>query len=483
MTWRGSGAKVIACAFGLAVWSGASAPVLADPPIAEAPAVVLTGVSPAEFGAGARITITGSGFAEGDVVLLDALPLAEVSIAADAITATVPAKAKTGKKLIVKRAKKKVAELPQPGFVAAPKIASVTPKFAAPGEVVTLKGQHLDRVTTLTLAGEPVKIDEQGATSLRFTAPAGKTGPLVVKSAGGEAALKKDYEIFYAPELAAVEPAAGFEGDAVVLTGAHLEGAKFKLGKKPLKASEQGETRATVTIAKGAKSGPLRAEARKKGSEVAFVVHPTPGLTTVPKEIGAPGSLKVVGKNLDAVSTWRLGQVTLEPTAPASKTKVTLAVPEEAPSGELLVAVSQGREFAGKKPVAVVRTPVAQAMIFWPGPEGQGVEGEIRGREFAQATTFKLAGKSLKTQIVDGSRVTFALPKAPKAAELALTVKTGKYAGPPLVVDGAAHGYTVGAARLDAILAAGGAGYELAAIEADLEVSRRQPGRGTEALG
>ncbi|PCC73172.1 IPT/TIG domain-containing protein [Nannocystis exedens] len=475
---------MIVAAIGVAIWLGGAAPARAEPPPAtETPAAPsLQGIAPAEFGAGATITITGSNFAEGDAVLIDAIALEDVTVAPGSITATVPVKTKSAKKLILKRAKKKVAELAITGFVKAPALTSASPKFAAPGEVVTLKGKNLDRVTTLTLAGAPVKVDELGATSLRFTAPAGTTGPLAVKSVGGEAALKKDYEIFYAPVLTAASPAAAFEGDSVTLTGAHLGAAKFKLGSKPLKASEQGEAEATVTIAKGAKSGDLKAEARKKGSAVAFTVHPTPALTTVPKEVGGPGTLKVSGKNLDFVTTWRLGQVTLTPEAPAGKSKVALTLPDSAPTDQPLVAVSQGREFASKKPIAVVKTPVVEAMSYWPGPEGKGVEGEIRGRELTDKTRFTLAGKSMKTSFVDPTKVTFALTKAPKAAEQALQAKTGKYKGPALTVDGAAEGYSAGPARLGEILAAGGSGYTLAAIDADLEVSRRQPGRGTEPL-
>ncbi|WAS96168.1 IPT/TIG domain-containing protein [Nannocystis punicea] len=474
---------MICAAIGVAILLGGARPAWAEPPPAEAPATpTLQAVSPGEFGAGATITITGSNFAEGDVVMIDAITLEAVTIAAGSITATVPLKTKSAKKLILKRNKKKVAELAIAGFVKAPTLTSASPTFAAPGEVVTLKGKNLDRVTTLTLAGAPVKVDELGATSLRFTAPAGTTGPLAVKSVGGEAALKKDYEIFYAPALTAVSPTAAFEGDSVTLTGAHLGAAKFKLGSKPLKAGEQADTKATVTIAKGAKSGDLKAEARKKGSAVAFTVHPTPLLTTVPKEVGAPGTLKVSGKNLDAVATWRLGQVTLVPEAPAGKSKVALTLPDDAPTDQPLVAVSQGREFASKKPVAVIKTPVVEAMSYWPGPEGKGVEGEIRGRELTDKTKFTLAGKSVKTSFVDPTRVTFALTKAPKAAEQALQAKTGKYKGPALTVDGAAGGYSAGPARLGEILAAGGSGYSPAAIAADLEVSRRQPDSGAEAL-
>lgn len=482
-----SGANVGRAATALAMLVALAAPLPAaavdGPAGASEAAAAVSKVEPAEFGAGATITITGSGFEAGDIVMLDSVKLEDVTVTPTKVTATVPARAKTGKKLIVKRGSKKLAELPAPGFVPAPKLTTVTPKFAAPGETVTLKGKNLARVTA-TLGGEPLTLTAQGETALSFVAAEGmQTGTLAVQGVGGEAALKKDYEIFYAPTLTKLEPAAAFEGDSVVVSGAHLgEGVKFKLTKKPLKASAQSDASATLTVAKGSKSGPLRAEARKKGAELPFTVHPTPLLTTVPKEVGAPGTLKVSGKNLDAVTTWRLGQVSLTPAEGASKSKVTLTLPADAPTDQTLVAVTQGREFPSKKPVAVLRVPVAEALAYWPDADGKGVTGEIRGRDFASVTKFKLAGKSLKTTFVDAERVTFALPVAPKPKAQELAAKSGKYTGPTLAVDGAAGGYRFAPAEFDAQLASKGQDYPLAAVLLDLEVSANQPGRGTEAL-
>jgi len=452
--------------------SRAADPVPVD---AAAAAPVLSAVSPAEFAAGATITISGSDFAEGDTLLLDSLALTDLIITPTSITATVPAKAKLGKKLVLKRSKKKAGELTSFTFVKAPKLTTVTPKFAAPGETVTLKGTALLKVTELTLAGTKVAIAEQTDKAIKFVAIEGsKTGPLAVRSLGGEAALKKDYEVFYAPTLASVDPSAAFEGDAITLKGAHLAApVKFKLGTKALKFSEQGDTQATLTVARGSKTGPLKATARGKSASLAadFTVHKTPLLTTVPKEVGAPGELKVSGKNLDAVTTWRLGQVTLIPALAAKASKVTLTIPANAPTDQPLIAVSQGREFASKKPVATVKTPVVQGLAFWTGAGGKGVEGVVRGADFSDKTKFTLAGKPLKTSFVAADRVGFTLPKAPPATVQKLTAKAGKYNGAPVEVDGAGQGYRVAADKLAALLPTGLTGYDVVAAQLDLEVS------------
>ena len=471
----------------------ASAVVAADGDTpAPATAPTIAAVAPAEFAAGTSITISGQGFAEGDTVLLDSHALTDLKITATSITGTVPAAAKAGKKLILKRAKKKVGELAATSdgatrftFVPAPRLTAAAPKFAAPGDVVTLKGKGLARVTELTLGGSKLKIDEQSDTAIKFTAVDGNSsGPLAVTSLGGAATLKKDYEVFYAPTLASVDPPAAFEGDTITLKGAHLAAAsksatvKFKLGSKPLKPSEQAETAAKATVPKGAKTGSLTASARGKQASLAaeFTVHPTPLLTSVPKEVGAPGELKVSGKHLDAVTTWRLGQVTLTPVAPASASKVTLTVPADAPIDQPLVAVTQGREFASKKPVATVKTPIVGGLAYWTGPAGKGVEGVIRGADFSEKTKFTLAGKPLKTSFVAPDRVGFTLAKAPTAGPQKLAAKAGKYAGAPVEVDSAGNGYRVPADQLAALLPGGPQNYDLVAAQLDLEASEHLVG-------
>ncbi len=450
----------------------------ADPaPAASAPQI--TSITPTEIAAGMQVTVRGSGFAEGDVLKLDSLTLPIEQVSATQITATIPAKAKVGKKLLLQRSKKTATDLRAGDetfvFVAAPKISSVSPSFAVPGDTVTIKGTQLAAVKSVRLGEATLKLDSQTATQLRFVVPQGlRTGPLAVSSVGGTATRAKDYEIFYPPQLTSAAPTAGFEGDAVTVKGAYLDGSvKFKLGSKSLKTSEQTANAATMTIAKGAKTGSLTATARKKTGTLAspITVHPTPALTSVPKEVGAPGELKVTGKNLTAVSAWRLGAVNLAPVQAASATKVTLAIPADAPTDQLLVAVSQGREFASKAAVATVRTPTLHGLAFWPAATGKGVEGTIRGEDFSSKTKFTFAGKSLKTTFVAPDRVTFVLTKAPTAASPKLTAKAGKYNGLPLTLDGATAGYQAPSTALAGQLQTGASGYSLAAAQLDLEAS------------
>lgn len=464
-----------ALAAALLIATGPATARAADPAPANVAAPSVVAVTPEQFAAGATITITGAGFMAGDTVKLDSKVLTDLKVSDDSITATVPASTLAGKKLVVTRGKQKLGELTAFRFVPAPKLSSVSPKFAAPGETVTLKGKALDQVSALSVGGVAVAIAEQSATALKFVVPEGlQTGAVRVQSLGGEAGLKADYEVFRAPVLASAAPPAAFEGDSVIVKGEHLTGKiQFKLGSKVLKASAQAATEATLVVAKGSKTGPLRATARGKTGSLAadFTVFPTPLLTTVPAEVGAPGELKVSGKHLDAVTTWRLGQVTLTPAQAASAGKVVLAIPAEAPADQPLIAVSQGREFASKRPVATVKTPIVHGLAFWPA--GKGVDGVIRGADFSSKTTFTLAGKPLKTRFVAADRVEFSLATAPAAARLALAAKAGKYSGAPVEVDGAAGGYRVPAAQLAGLLPTGLKDYDLVAAQLDLEASEQ----------
>jgi hypothetical protein len=146
-----------------------------------------------------------------------------------------------------------------------------------------------------------------------------------------------------------------------------------------------------------------------------------------------------------------------------------LVIPANAPVDQPLVAVSQGREFASKKPVVTVKTPVVRGLAYW--ADDDGVEGVIRGADFSSKTTFKLGGKALKTSFIAEDRVEFTLKKAPAASKLALTAKAGKYSGAAIEVDGAAEGYQVSAAELAGLLVSGLLDYDWLAELLDLEVS------------
>ena len=457
----------------------ASLLVMVGDPTASAEAPAIDAVEPAEIAAGAVITARGRGFAEGDVLRLDGKPLADVKVDADRITATVPAATKAGKTLTVARGGKVVATSTAFAFISAPKVTSVKPAFAAPGEVVTVTGAGLDRITALTLAGADVAIDAQDAKSLRFTVPLGaQTGELAVRGPGGGASLKRPYEIFYAPALAGVSPSAAFEGDAVLVQGQHLVGegkgkVTFRIGAKALKVVEAGAQGVTVTVAKGAKTGPLSAEARKRRSTLGedFTVHRTPVISKAPATVGAPGVLQVTGKNLDVVSAWRLGAVELtqEPDSQASPTRAALRVPAEASGAAPLEAVAFGRAFASKKSVTVVRAPVLAAIRLLPAKKG--VEGVVRGEHLTPQTKLTIAGKPAKVAYVDPTRLTFSLAQAP-AGEVKATATTGGIAGVPLAFDADAEGYRHSFARLDALLAAPPADYPPLAVELDVEQSR-----------
>ncbi|MEZ4451222.1 MAG: IPT/TIG domain-containing protein [Nannocystaceae bacterium] len=455
---------------------GAVLPLLGDA-AADAPAI--TAVEPAELKAGAKVTVRGSGFVDGDLLRLDGKDLEGVEVSGDRISGTIPATTKKGKKLTVVRAKKTVAQSAEFTFVPPPTLSSVKPTFGVPGGSVTIKGKNLDRIDAVEIGGKAQTIAEKSATSITVTVVDGtQTGPLTVRGFAGEAALKKEYEIFYPPTLSAATPGALFEGDALTITGAHLGGTgkaavKFSLGKKKLKVTEVADAKAVVEVVKGAKTGALSAEARKQKAELGgeITVHPTPVISSAPKEVGAPGVLKISGKNLDAVETWRLGQVTLtpDPAAKNTATKIALQVPAEAGGEASVDAEAFGRHFASKKGVAVIKSPVIVA-LGWHDAK-KGIEGEVRGRDFTSKTKLKIAGKAAKVAFIDEGRLTFTMTKAPAGAGAAIAAN-GKFSGPDFAVDGGADGFRHRDEDLDGLLASPPADYTPAMASVDVAQSR-----------
>jgi hypothetical protein len=451
----------------------------------------ITAVEPGELAAGATVVVRGSGFAAGDELRLDSVTLEEVKVSAggDQISGTIPAKATKGKTLTVRRGGKAVASSGGFVFVPAPKLSAQKPAVAAPGETVTLSGKALDRVTAVTLGAATAKIEGQSASKLSFVVPEGATtGIVAVSSLGGQAALKKPLEVFYAPTLSGVAPTAVFEGEEVVASGEHLAGSgagkvSFKIGSKALKVVSAEAGSARLVAVKGAKSGALVAEARKRKAtlEPGLTIHKAPVISSVPGSVGAPGSLTVSGKELADVGSWRLGSATLtpDPSAKASASKVTLLVPAEASGSATLVATAHGREFASKKEVTVVRAPTLTAIAVRPAKSGS--EGVAIGEHLTAKTTLKVGGKAAKVRSVEGERMTFTLAGAPPKGVAAAVAKTGSFSGAPLEFDGDAAGYRFAASRLAGLLSAPPSDYSLAAVRLDLEQSEALLGGVNEA--
>ncbi|MCP4678417.1 MAG: hypothetical protein GY854_23465 [Deltaproteobacteria bacterium] len=300
-------------------------------------------LTPPGGGAGVTIVATGTNLNNKQAVYtLGKIKLKPTNVQSKKLTFVIPKNAKTAP-ITVKVGKWTQDISKALPIYKVPKVTSAKPKFAVPGETVTIKGANLEIISGLKLSGKKTKIASKSSKEISFKVSSGaKTGELIVTGPGGEAKLKKEYEIFYAPKLSKANRASGRADSKVMLAGKNLDTPKvvFKLGKTKLKVINASETKVTVVIPAKAKTGKFSVTARKKTSELTapFIVHFAPKLTAATPNSGAPGdTVTLKGKNLDIITMLEIGSKTIKMVS-KTKTKIVFKVPSKTKTGAITVS-------------------------------------------------------------------------------------------------------------------------------------------------
>jgi hypothetical protein len=461
--------------------------------------VRIDAVSPEAFAAGETLSITGAGLREGDRFRLGSSALEVVELSAEAAKLRVPAAAKRGGALSVLRGPRTVASFAKLRFLSAPLLLAATPRFAVPGQRVTVKGKNLEAVSELRVGETAVTPAATTGTSISFVVPDGlQSGALSVRSPGGTAALPKPYEIYYPPVVTKVKPARFGAGATLKVEGTGLnEQLAIKLGATPItavKKTKKGlELQLPATVKKG---GPLtlraagRAPVRFDGVELV----PAPRLLAAKPLSPKPGNtVQLKGTNLDTVDELRVGDQLIEPAA-RSATQLSFVVGPTLASGVIevrgvggtaslrtpLVVVGGGAasaSAAATKQPSAPPAPSAPSVKADPGevhavryvPAKGGANGSLRGRGFAPDTIFLLDGAPIDVKVVDAEHADFRSAVLPGAGPHELIATRGAARSPAYAFDGAAGGYRFAAERLPELLFADTVeAYSLPQIELDL---------------
>lgn len=174
---------------------------------------------------GSDVTIMGSNLKSVDKVKLGAEDAAGFDPAANtdsAITVKVPASVKYGDLLITvyhsgvgsDQINFTVVEAPKP-----PEATGITPANGFPGTEVTVTGNNLGIVTSVTIADKPVSFTATG-TTLTFTIPEGLTSgsqTITITSPGGTTTTT--FSVSLAPVITSFTPLSAKVGDEVTVTG------------------------------------------------------------------------------------------------------------------------------------------------------------------------------------------------------------------------------------------------------------------------
>lgn len=459
-------------------------------------APIVEAVVPERYAAGATLEVRGKNFVEDDRVSIGAPAISGATITPTRIQLPVPAKQQRGGALTITRRGKPPVRFDKLTFVPAPKLTSAKPLYASPGTIVTLRGASLATVDSLKIGELTIPIAAQSERELTFTVPEkAATGALTVKSLGGEAGLKKPYEIYYPPVVSDVSPKRFAAGSTLRVTGTHLaalDTAKLCNAKlaitvvndQALDLAVPQQARACTSLLLSQKQ---RGTVKLDGLEV--VVLPKIELTSVTPKLSTPGVIEVTGVGLDAVQRWSIGKLELKPdpehAKDASATHQWLRVDGARQEKAPLVAEALGRTFSSASDVELTAA-AAQVTAARVAADSKGASGVLRGIGFTADTTFELDGAALKAKLIDATRASFTLSNPLGGGKHRFVAATAGTRGSAYELDGDAAGYRLRASELPKLLEGKLPKYSLDEIELDLEQSsivfKKPAGSGATAL-
>ena len=326
---------------------------------------------------GTRVRIEGRGFSRGLRVLFNERPLTPTEVLPERITVAVPDNAQSGRFVLALGADE--TESPETFRVTErlppPVVRSVDPSSAAPGMEITIRGENFAarpsdnavRVDTLPMV---VRAGDSG--SLRVIIPDGATsGPLFVRTAGGEARSGGDLTLSARLGVREMVPAAIAPGGRVVLRGAGFSPTaaldRVTLGGRPLRVVRATATELEVEIPVDATTGTLAVEVSNAGRyEMAqrLFVGPAPMVRVMEPASGPPGARVTLRGNHFGTEAARVTVAfgaTNATVVSAAPTELVVTIPEGATSGHVAVTaggvgpVLSTTEFRVMSPVNLAR--------------------------------------------------------------------------------------------------------------------------------
>jgi hypothetical protein len=284
--------------------------------VTAAAAPTISAATPNVGPVGVTVVITGTNFTPDSVVTFNGVPVNAASglvfLSPTELQVNVPAQATSGPLNVTT-----VGGTASVSFtIPAPMIASVTPSSGAPGATVIINGLGLAGATSVTLTMGatiiPLGFQVNSPTQLSATIPlTATTGPgtIAVTTAGGTATTSMTVVPSAAPTLAALTPANGVVGDAVILTGTGLTAATAVLFNGfSAQFTVNSDTQITAIVPVGAGTGTVSVTTPGGTATSSGLFRVSPSglpIITAATETNAGGEAIITGFNFNHVTAVR----------------------------------------------------------------------------------------------------------------------------------------------------------------------------------
>lgn len=305
---------------------------------------------------GTRVRIVGRGFQRSYRVLFNEHPVQPVEVLPERITVIVPDGAQTGRWVLASGTDE--VETREVFRVTAaepaPVVSGFEPASLAPGAELLLRGQNfaarpLDN--TVRIGDLPMVVRSGDTTTLRVVVPDGaRTGPVFVRTGGGEARTATDVSVSERLVVREFSPAAIAPGGHVTLRGGGfapaLAGNRVTLNGRPIRVLRASATELEVEVPVDGQSGTFAVSAQGGGRyETAqrLFVGAAPTVREFAPTRAAPGGRVTLrgtqyGSEMSRVQVTVGGRTaTVQSVAPQ---EIVFTVPEGAQSGRIAVTAN-----------------------------------------------------------------------------------------------------------------------------------------------
>lgn len=203
---------------------------------------------------GTAVSITGTNFLGVVQVSFGGIIAPSTALSATQINAVVPAKANTGPITVTTSAGTAVSTN---SFFVSPEVESFEPDHGAPGTPVLVHGRNFTGAVIVLFGGVSATFTVESVTQIRAFVPGGTaSGSITVATPVG---FGTSEDVFYLPPtIAQFDPAGGFPGGNVTISGENLSGASHvDIGGVNTTFQTVSLNTLVAAIPEGVKNGPI----------------------------------------------------------------------------------------------------------------------------------------------------------------------------------------------------------------------------------
>ncbi|WP_320019214.1 IPT/TIG domain-containing protein [Labilibaculum manganireducens] len=320
--------------------------------------------------------------------------------------------------------------------ISQPTLTSFSPTLVKAGENVMISGANLDLVSEIIFSGDSSVVAKDfvsvSSTSIEIVSSAYiQDGPITLKAYSGVEVISSESVTTVIPSALTIAAVSRYRaGLEVLITGSDLDlttSVQFTGGTAITDFTYNG-TGITVVIPNDAMDGVvvLNTASGKSASTDAIVLVKPIAADVTPNPVDANNDITITGTDLDLVKSVTFGNDLTVDITPESSTSITVTVPMEATTGELILTMINGAVVNTSS--VTVNSPDYCYIPVLPDSETEINSGKVFSIDVVNGgalTEVKVDGNTTSSFVEGTNMYVFIPSKASGKTELTLISATG----------------------------------------------------------